>query len=145
MCLLTCSPDSCDFIRVFSLYIDQSPTFGRKIKATIKRNAICRTRFCLLFILETQTRHNPTLNRRESAAYGLELRTFPRTRWQSFTCEEETEVTLSRIKQHVNKQTRKTKRRRSNVRINRRLVSRAISNWHKQLKKHYLSDMFSFA
>lgn len=87
-CVLTCSPGSCDFIRLFSLYIDQRPTFGRKIKATMNRNAICRTRFCLLFILKTQMRHNPVLDRRESAVCGLKLRISPRRRRQTFTCKE---------------------------------------------------------
>lgn len=87
--VLTCSPGSCDFIRLFSLYIDQRPTFGRKIKATMNRNAICRTRFCLLFILKTRMRDNPALDRRVSAVCGLELRISPRRRRQTFTCKED--------------------------------------------------------
>lgn len=87
--VLTCSPGSCDFMRLFSLYIDQRPTFGRKIKATMNRNAICRTRFCLLFILKTHARHNPALDKREYAACVVELRFSPRKRRQTFTCKED--------------------------------------------------------
>lgn len=105
-CVLTCSPGSCDFIRFFSLYIDQRPTFGRKIKATMNRNAICRTRFCLLFILKTQMRHNPALDRHEYAVCGLKLRIPPRRRRQTFTCKEDRvaasykQTLLNETKQH---------------------------------------------
>lgn len=53
----TCSPASCDFIKCFSLYSDHKPTLGKNISATIKRKAICKTRFCRLFILKHQLWH----------------------------------------------------------------------------------------
>lgn len=50
MALTCCSPGSVDFTKCLSLYRDQRPILGRKIKATMNNKVICRNLFCFLFI-----------------------------------------------------------------------------------------------